>query len=189
MVVMHDEAAFMAMFVDPTEAIGFTHLVDGRTFANADFSAYVAETRQPPLSYMVRQDGWSSHLNIGSTMPGCQCAWQAVSWSAPGIIAPDFYGSIYLELLGPLSPIALWSDAGFTGLIPEGETDRLYILGLADSVTSVSFGFTTATVQPSSIPEPATVAMVLAALAASLITVRRKGHSVSARLAAASAHQ
>jgi len=188
MVVTHDEAAFMAMFTDPTEVIDFTHLVDGRTFANADISAYVAQTRQPPLSYLVRQDGWSSHLNIGSTTPGCQCAWQAVSWSAPGVIAPDFYASIYVELLGVLSPIALGSGADFTGLIPESEADRFYILSQADNISSVRLGFAPAADQPSSIPEPATFALVLVALAGSLVTVRRSGHAASVRLAAASAH-
>lgn len=189
MVVTHDEAAFMAMFTNPTEVIDFTHLVDGRTFANAEFSAYVAQTRQPPLSYLVRQGGWSSHLNIGSTTPGCQCAWQAVSWSAPSVVAPDFYASIYVELLGPLSPIALGSGADFTGLIPESEADRFYTLGQDDSITSVRLGFTRVADQSSSIPEPATIAPVLAALAGSLVSARRSGHAAAAKLAATSAHQ
>lgn len=189
MVVTHDEATFMAMFINPTEVIDFTHLVDGRTFANADFSAYVAQTRQPPLSYLVRQDGWSSHLNIGSTTPGCQCAWQAVSWSAPGVIAPDYYASMYVELLGALSPIALGSGGDFTGLIPENETDRFYILSQADNISSVRLGFTPVADQPSFIAEPATFALVLAALASSLVTVRRNGHAAAARLAAAATHQ
>jgi len=189
MVVMHDEAAFMAMFINPTEVIDFNHLVDGRTFANADISAYVAQTRQPPLSYLVRQDGWSSHLNIGSTTPGCQCAWQAVSWSAPGVIASDFYASIYVELFGALSPIALGSGADFTGLIPENEADRFYILSQTDSISSVRLGFAPVADQPSAVPEPATFALVLAALASSLVTVRRSGHAAAARLAAAATHQ
>lgn len=187
MIVTHDEAAFMALWANPNETVDFTHLRDGVTFANANnvVSPYVRQIRQPPLRYMVMQDGWSGHFNLGSTIPGCQCAWQAVEWTSPGIVHADFYGSLYLELLGTAGPVALGSGSTFTGLIPESAADTFYILGAQDSIAMVRLGFSAVTLPPPSVPEPATAALVLVAACAAASRHRR----VSASPAEGSAHQ
>jgi hypothetical protein len=101
----------------------------------------------------------------------------------------DEHESSYLALLDPLEPIALISDASTGGPASESEPDGFYILSQANGLTSLQAGLAAVADPPSSIPEPATFALLLVALAASMISVRRNGDAAAARLAAAAAHQ
>jgi len=100
------------------------------------------------------------------------------------VIAPDDQATIYLELLDTLG-----SGADFAGWLPDTEPDGFYSLSQADSLSSLPPGFAAAADQPSSLPEPATFALLGVALAASLVTVRRNGDAAAARLAAAAANR
>lgn len=158
MVVTPKDAAFLAMFAHPPAAMAFAHLMEGKRFADDDCHGH------------------------GRSSP------HAVVCAAPGALSPDLYGSIYLELLDTLGPVALGSGSHFKDPLPEIEPEGFYLLSQADGVSSAQQAAAAEALAPSSIPEPATFALLLAALAASLISVRRNGHAAAARLAAAASH-
>lgn len=101
----------------------------------------------------------------------------------------DDQASAYLALLDPLDPIALFVGADVGGPMSESEPDGFYSLSQADGPSALQAGLAAVAEPPSSIPEPATFALLLVALAASLISVRRNGDAAAARLAAAAAHR
>lgn len=110
----------------------------------------------------------------------------AISHWLEGKSFADDRESAYLQLLDPLDPIAVIIAANFGGPGSESEPEGFLSLSQADGPQA---GLAAVADQPSSIPEPATFALLLAALAASLISVRRNGDAAAARLAAAAAHQ
>jgi hypothetical protein len=101
----------------------------------------------------------------------------------PFDFSPDVPGSIYRELLDSLD------GTDFPGAAHDGEPDGFYSLSQPDSLSRGLPGFNAVAVEASSIPEPATFALLLVALAASLVSVRRNGSAPAARLAAAAAQQ
>lgn len=163
--VFDDESSFFNSFDSPIEYIDFTQLKDGTQFSTtALFSPLVRYTSGPPFAVGVSAEAWSNLFDVGTTNPGCGCAWAGVTWYG-GRVAPEKvspYGHVYLSNIEPGAALAAWTSAGFFGLVPLDESSTYYVLPYGADLFAVGFGYS----QVSSVPEPASHVLFAAGLVA-----------------------
>lgn len=150
--IMHDAVAFLAAYSDPTETIDFTVLKTGLAYSNAQYSSdfYIRTRTGLPMVDTIRSEEWSNFVNIGSTSPGCLCAWQQVTWTGPGQIKATVYSGLHLEIPRPNMVIAVNSGVDFVGLRPDSGDNTADLL--SGGLTLLRLGFSPVAVVPA--PDP-----------------------------------
>lgn len=150
------EATFNSMYGAPSQTVDFSHLKDGSTISNADFSPLV--TSYGGGTFSVRAEGWANGVEIGSTAPGCGCAWTATSWNGYSI-SPTFYSFLYLAFTRSVTPFSVISGGTFIGFVPDSPNESYFLLG------QIGMNELRLNYQVAAIPEPQSAAMMLAGLA------------------------
>ena len=96
--IITDEALFNSLYVNPSETVDFSHLIDGSTPSTACRSLLVTSCSLGwnRNYFSVREYGWSENVWIGSRPFDPQRAWTATAWDGSSI-TPEVYAFFYLN--------------------------------------------------------------------------------------------
>lgn len=161
--VITDEEAFFSLYERPEELINFQALKDGAQFdREALHSPLVFYTASPPFWVGVRESAWSEQIDIGTTSPGCGCAWTGTEWHGDRV-SPERQSMrhhLYLSVAKPGVVISAKTSAGFFGFVPQSDSNMFYVLPYDAELFSVGLGYALV----SSVPEPAPYGMLIAGM-------------------------